>query len=122
MHNLTTNKGNVFEQENWRIFKRKKASKRGGLNQVFISDCLEKCDKIKDDADVSEIVKFIYDSRPTQEVEDLVLEDNRLQTQAITMSQSRGHISLGNQARFLTRLEKIGLLNREVEFLPDEKP
>lgn len=57
----------------------------------------------------------------TQEVEDLVLEDNRLQTQAITMSQSRGYVSLGNHVRFLDRLEKIGLLNREVEFLPDSK-
>ncbi len=57
----------------------------------------------------------------TQEVENLVLEDNRLQTQTITMSESRGYSSLENQARFLSRLEKIGLLNREVEFLPSQK-
>ncbi len=57
----------------------------------------------------------------TNEVEDLVLDDNILQTQTITMSQSKGPIALGDHARFLERLEKIGLLNRKVEFLPSQK-
>lgn len=57
----------------------------------------------------------------TNEVSHLVLEDNRLQTQAISIAKSQGVSSLGDQAQFLTNLEKSGLLNREIEFLPSKK-
>ncbi len=57
----------------------------------------------------------------TSEVEKMVLDDNLLQTQAITMSQSKGVSMIGDHARFLSRLEKIGLLNRQVESLPNAK-
>ncbi len=57
----------------------------------------------------------------TDEVSHLVLNDNKMQTQAISISSSLGYISLGDQAKFLDRLEKNGLLNREIEFLPSIK-
>jgi glutamate dehydrogenase len=57
----------------------------------------------------------------TDEVSHLVLEDNRLQTQAISIAKSQGVSSLGDQAQFLSSLEKSGLLNREIEFLPSKK-
>ncbi len=57
----------------------------------------------------------------TEEVAHLVLEDNRLQTQAISIAKSQGASSLGDQAQFLSSLEKSGLLNREIEFLPSKK-
>ena len=57
----------------------------------------------------------------TDEVSELVLADNRLQTQAVTVSYSRGHLSLGDYIQFLGKLEKTGLLNRKVEFLPNNK-
>ena len=57
----------------------------------------------------------------TDEVSELVLADNRLQTQAITVSYSRGHLALGDYIQFLDKLEKSGLLNRKVEFLPNNK-
>ncbi len=57
----------------------------------------------------------------TDEVSHLVLEDNRLQTQAISIARHQGINLLGEQSQFLDRLEKTGLLNREIEFLPSRK-
>lgn len=57
----------------------------------------------------------------TDEVSDLVLNDNRLQNQAIAISNSQGSFSLGEQSQFLNKLEKSGFLNREIEFLPSKK-
>ncbi|MBU6140887.1 MAG: NAD-glutamate dehydrogenase [Proteobacteria bacterium] len=57
----------------------------------------------------------------TDEVGRLVLEDNRLQTQAISIASSQGIKLLGEQSQFLDRLEKTGLLKREIEFLPTRK-
>ncbi|MDB2414420.1 NAD-glutamate dehydrogenase [Rickettsiales bacterium] len=55
----------------------------------------------------------------TDTVSDLVLRDNILQTQAITIAQLRNHSMLEEQSRFMKFLEKKGLLDREVEFLPN---
>ena len=57
----------------------------------------------------------------TSEVSDLVLADNIMQTQAVSIEESRGYSNLGNQSQFLDKLEKSGLLNREIEFLPSQK-
>jgi glutamate dehydrogenase len=57
----------------------------------------------------------------TNEVSELVLEDNSLQTQAISVALAKGSSGLGDQAQFITKLEKSGLLNRKIEFLPSEK-
>ncbi len=57
----------------------------------------------------------------TDEVSHLVLNDNRLQTQAISIAESLSYTALGDQAQFLDKLEKSGLLNREIEFLPNKK-
>lgn len=54
----------------------------------------------------------------TDEVALLVLRDNFLQTQAISIAQSRGASLLDTQARFIRSLEKKGLLDRAVEYLP----
>ncbi len=57
----------------------------------------------------------------TAEVTELVLSDNRLQTQAITIVHNQGYIALTNQGHFLTALEKNGSLNRKIEFLPNKQ-
>ena len=57
----------------------------------------------------------------TNEVADLVLTDNRLQTQAISIAQGLNHSALSEQAQFIDNLEKTGLLNRAIEFLPTRK-
>ncbi|MDJ0905049.1 MAG: NAD-glutamate dehydrogenase [Woeseiaceae bacterium] len=56
----------------------------------------------------------------TDEVADLVLRNNYLQTQAISMSEVRSVERIDEMARLITNLEKTGLLDRELEFLPDE--
>ena len=57
----------------------------------------------------------------TNEVGELVLRDNYLQTQAITLEQSWGVNELDAQARFMRTLERAGRLDRSVEFLPDDE-
>ncbi len=60
-------------------------------------------------------------SQMTDEVAQLVLRDNKLQTQAITIAQQQGNATLELNARLINRLESIGALDREVEFLPNAK-
>ncbi len=55
----------------------------------------------------------------TGEVAKLVLNDNYQQTQAITLLEARAADLLPEHAAFMNSLEKAGLLNRKVEFLPD---
>lgn len=57
----------------------------------------------------------------TDEVAKLVLADNYLQTQVISISESQKDSLLGEQSQFLDRIEKTGLLNRAIEFLPTRK-
>ncbi len=57
----------------------------------------------------------------TDEVARLVLADNRLQTQAITVAQLQGTAQLDAQARLMDSFERAGQLNRAVEYLPTAK-
>ena len=56
----------------------------------------------------------------TDEVADLVLRNNYLQTLAISMTDRKGLEDLGYQARMMRQLEQAGLLDRQVEQLPDD--
>ncbi len=60
-------------------------------------------------------------SRMTDEVADLVLRDNYLQTAALSVTERLGPSSIDRLGRFMRALERDGLLNREVEFLPQEE-
>lgn len=57
----------------------------------------------------------------TDEVAELVLRDNYLQTQAITVTAGLGAHLLDRFARYMRVLEKQGDLNRAIEFLPDDE-
>jgi glutamate dehydrogenase len=57
----------------------------------------------------------------TENVAQLVLRDNRLQTQAVTITQHQGSLLLEQQEQMMQALEKEGRLNRGVERLPTEK-
>ena len=59
-------------------------------------------------------------AKMTDEVADLVLRDNYLQSQAISNIQARGSGGFDNQVRLMRSLEREGHLNRAVEFLPDD--
>ncbi len=54
----------------------------------------------------------------TEEVAVLVLRDNYLQTQSLSVREKR---ILEEQARFMKSLEKAGRLNRAIEFLPSDE-
>jgi len=56
----------------------------------------------------------------TKDVENLVLRNNYLQTQAISMSETLSADRLDETARLIADLERAGLLNRDLEFLPHE--
>ncbi len=56
----------------------------------------------------------------TDEVARFVLRSNYLQTQLISMMEARARERLSETARIIADLEKSGLLNRSLEFLPDE--
>jgi glutamate dehydrogenase len=57
----------------------------------------------------------------TGEVAALVLRNNYLQTLALSLAQRRGLEDLGFQQRLMLMLESRSLLDRAVEFLPDDK-
>ncbi len=57
----------------------------------------------------------------TDEVADLVLRDNYLQTQALTVLQSHGETRTDEQIRFMKEIEQTGLLARRIEGLPDDE-
>jgi glutamate dehydrogenase len=57
----------------------------------------------------------------TEEVAGLVLRNNVLQVQAISLAEARPAELLDSQAAFMRRLEASGRLNRELEVLPDEE-
>ena len=56
----------------------------------------------------------------TDEVADLVLRNNYLQTLAISLSSRRGMEDFAHQQRLMQNLESRDLLDREVEDLPDD--
>ncbi|MGB0571170.1 MAG: NAD-glutamate dehydrogenase [Alphaproteobacteria bacterium] len=57
----------------------------------------------------------------TDEVSDLVLNDNYLQTQAISQAERRAPELLESQWRVMRSLERRGLLDRPIENLPDDE-
>ena len=56
----------------------------------------------------------------TDDVARLVLNDNYQQTQAISLLEMQAPDLMMEHAAFMHSLEKAGLLNRRVEFLPDD--
>ncbi len=57
----------------------------------------------------------------TDEVASLVLRDNYLQTQAISVTHALGYHMLDRQARIMRALEREGRIDRRLEVLPDEE-
>lgn len=57
----------------------------------------------------------------TEEVADLVLRDNYLQSQAITVAEAQAPARINEHAYLMRALERSGRLNRTIEFLPNEE-
>ena len=56
----------------------------------------------------------------TDDIASAVLRNNYLQTQAISMSEIQSLDRIDETARLITSLERTGLLDRDLEYLPDE--
>ena len=57
----------------------------------------------------------------TEDVAALVLRDNYLQGEALSVAEARGAAALPRQARLIRELERRGRLDRALEFLPDDE-
>ncbi|WP_374368290.1 NAD-glutamate dehydrogenase [Dongia sp.] len=57
----------------------------------------------------------------TEEVGELVLRDNYLQSQALSIAEAQSYTLVDQQGRFMRGLERIGRLDRGIEFLPDDE-
>jgi glutamate dehydrogenase len=57
----------------------------------------------------------------TDQVAALVLRHNYQQTQALSVAQSYGSARLDEQQRMMRALERVNLLNRQIEFLPADE-
>jgi glutamate dehydrogenase len=57
----------------------------------------------------------------TDDVAALVLRDNYLQGEALSVAEARGPASLDRQTRMIRDLERAGRLDRALEFLPDDE-
>ncbi|HET9812008.1 MAG TPA: NAD-glutamate dehydrogenase domain-containing protein [Sphingomicrobium sp.] len=105
------------------------AERGGRINTDFIDnsagvDCSDKEVNIKiplnremRDGKLSEQKRNALLARMTDEVADMVLEDNRLQTLALSIAESGGAEALPGQVRTIELLEASGRLDRKVEGL-----
>ena len=57
----------------------------------------------------------------TDDVAELVLRDNYLQSQALSIAEAQSFTLLDQQNRFMKALERGGRLDRVIEFLPDDE-
>jgi glutamate dehydrogenase len=81
--------------------------------KILLSDVSEQKDMSREKRD--ELLASM-----TDDVAELVLRNNYMQTQAISMSEIRSLESIDEIARMITGLERSGLLDRELEYLPDD--
>ena len=73
------------------------------------------------DGDLTEKQRNQILEKMTDEVGHLVLRDNYLQTQAISLVEAQAMEVLDHQDRFMRMLEKQDRLDRAIEFLPDDE-
>lgn len=71
------------------------------------------------DLTVKQRNKLLYDM--TDEVGDIVIEDCYRQTHSLSITAMRGVNQLKEQVRFIHELERMGKLDRALEFIPDDE-
>jgi glutamate dehydrogenase len=71
--------------------------------------------------DMTEKKRNEYLANMTDEVAELVLRNNYLQTQAVSVSMTPAVRGIDIYARFIDEMEKQNKLDRQLEFLPDDK-
>ena len=71
--------------------------------------------------DMTEKQRNVLLAKMTDDVGELVLHDNYLQSQALSMMEACGPDRLDEQARLIRHLERLGRLDRAIEFLPNKE-
>ena len=109
------------------------AARGGRINTDFIDnsagvDCSDHevnikilTDAVVADGDMTLKQRNALLTEMTDDVTELVLRDNYLQTQAISLIEGEGAAALETQIRLIRFLERHAHLNRTVEFLPDDQ-
>ena len=77
--------------------------------------------RIVESGDLTEKQRNILLSEMTDEVSELVLRENYLQPRSISLTSSQGLRLLDLHIRYIHELERLGKLDRELEFLPSAK-
>jgi len=105
----------------------------GRMNTDFIDnaggvDCSDHEVNIKillsqlvDEGDMTDKQRNILLEEMTDDVAELVLENNYRQVQALSLDEARGVAELPEHRRFINHLEEQGRLDRELEFLPGDE-
>ncbi|MBA2359266.1 MAG: NAD-glutamate dehydrogenase [Actinobacteria bacterium] len=78
-------------------------------------------DAVVDEGDLTEKQRNVLLAEMEDEVAALVLRDNYAQAQAITTSVAQSAAMVDVHARYIRTLEQAGVLDRDLEFLPDEE-
>ncbi|MCC5792528.1 MAG: NAD-glutamate dehydrogenase [Legionellaceae bacterium] len=78
-------------------------------------------DSIVANGDLTVKQRNVLLSEMTAEVSQLVLADNYAQARAISLTAAQGLNTLEMQMRYIKELERSGKLDRELEFLPEDK-
>lgn len=61
----------IFDTGEKGLFKSATKKKTGGINKKFLVESLGKCGQLKDPKKAEEVVNYIYDSRPTENIKAL---------------------------------------------------
>jgi glutamate dehydrogenase len=77
--------------------------------------------QIVDAGDMTEKQRNALLFEMTDEVSQLVLRENYLQPRSISLTQTQAARIIELHRRYMNELERIGKLDREIEYLPDEK-
>lgn len=77
--------------------------------------------RIVESGDLTEKQRNVLLSQMTDEVAQLVLRENYLQPRSISLTQSQAFRQLELHGRYMSDLERQAKLDRELEFLPNEK-
>ncbi|NIT90822.1 MAG: NAD-glutamate dehydrogenase, partial [Gammaproteobacteria bacterium] len=74
--------------------------------------------KVVEEGDITEKQRNALLAEMTDEVAELVLRNNYLQTQALSLANAQSASLLEVHSRLIRRLERDGELDREIEYLP----
>lgn len=77
--------------------------------------------QLVDNGDMTRKQRNLLLAQMTEDISELVLQNNYRQVQAISMAESRSLDNMSEYQRYISNMESAGKLNRALEFLPDDE-